>query len=694
VTSFSLGLSPFLPQAAIVALVVAGIAVALLGLLARRPGALIRTLGIAIMLFALADPSFVREDRQGLKDVVAVVIDRSESQSIGERKVQTDAAAAEIGKRLAGLGNVETRIIEAGAHATDNRGTRLFEALSAGLADVPPERVGAVIMVTDGVVHDIPTSPEALGFRAPLHVLVTGHEGERDRRIELVEAPRFGIVGKTQKIVARVLDTGASSEPVIVRARRDGADLATLEAIPGVPLSVEVPVDHAGPNVVELEVAGLPDELTLVNNKAVVTIEGVRDKLKVLLVSGEPNADERTWRNLLKSDPNVDLVHFTILRPPDKQDGTPINELALIAFPTNDLFGKKIADFDLIIFDRYSDQTILPPLYFDNIVRYVRKGGALLIGAGPDFAGSQGLFSSPLETLTPAKPDGRVIEVPFRPIVTDEGAKHPVTRDLSGAEAPAAQWGRWFRQVGASLVKGTPVMAGQANAPLLILSREDKGRVALLLSDQIWLWARGYEGGGPYVELLRRLAHWLMKEPDLEEEALRASVRGREIAIERQSVKSETSTVTVTSPTGAHDTVTLTTAAPGLSRAIYPAGELGLYRLTDGALSVLANVGPENPIEFQDVLSTLDKLKPLAVATGGGARRLAGAGGAIVLPRLAAMYDSPVYSGDDFIAVRRTQASELRGIGVLPMAIGFLGLALLLGGILVGWLVEGRRFRG
>ena len=264
---------------------------------------------------------------------------------------------------------------------------------------------GGAILVTDGEVDDIPKSADELGFKAPLHAFITGHEGERDRRIELVEAPRFGIVGKDQTISLRVLDTQDHGEPVTIIVRRDGNEIATSTTHAGELVKVPVRVEHGGPNVVELEVPTLPDELTALNNKAVVTIDGVRDQLKVLLVSGEPHAGERTWRNLLKSDANVDLVHFTILRPPDKQDGTPINELSLIAFPTADLFGRKINDFDLIIFDRYSNQTVLPSIYFDNIVRYVRDGGALLdrrrtgffdarrallFAARTDFAGTAG----------------------------------------------------------------------------------------------------------------------------------------------------------------------------------------------------------------------------------------------------------------------------------------------------------------
>ena len=557
---------------------------------------------------------------------------------------------------------------------------------------MPPERVGGAILVTDGIVHDIPAHAEALGFKAPLHVFVTGHPGERDRRIELIEAPRFGIVGKDQTVTLRVLDTDDRGEPVEIVVRRDGAEIATLRARPGQIVKAPVHIEHGGPNVVEFEVPTIPGELTALNNKAVMTIEGVRDKLKVLLVSGEPHAGERAWRNLLKSDPNVDLVHFTILRPPEKQDGTPINELSLIAFPTADLFGRKINDFDLIVFDRYSNQTILPTVYFQNIVRYVRDGGALLLAAGPDFSGPDGLFFSPLGQIAPVRPDGRLIERPFRAEISDEGKKHPVTRDLPGSDQSPPAWSEWFRQVSGERIRGTPVMTGADKRPLLVLSREQKGRVALLLTDQMWLWARGFEGGGPQVDLLRRLGHWLMKEPELEEEALRATAKGKDILVERQTLADAAKPVTVTAPSGAVQRVDLGGAEPGLWRAHVEASELGLYRLTDGEMSALVNVGPENPREYQEVVSTADKLAPLAKETGGTVRRIGtGSGADVALPRFVSMRDSPVYGGSDYVGLKRTGASVVTGVGVAPLAIGFAGLLALLGSIVAGWVAEGRR---
>ena len=690
-TDFHLSFAPLLPDGTLLALGLLAAIVVALGVWRRRRGALLRGLGLALLLAALGDPSLVRESRNPLKDVVAVVLDRSASQSIGERTAQTNAAREEIAKRLAALGNIETRFVDASADDPNNEGTRLFSALNATLSDVPPDRVAGAIMVTDGDVDDIPKSADALGFKAPLQVFVTGHAGERDRRIELVEAPRFGIVGKDLTITARVLDTDDRGEPVLVIVRRDGVEVERLNARPGQLIKAPVRIEHGGPNVVELEVPPLAGELTALNNKAVVTVDGVRDKLKVLLVSGEPNPGERTWRNLLKSDPNVDLVHFTILRPPEKQDSTPINELSLIAFPTADLFGRKIKDFDLIIFDRYSNQTILPSVYFENIVRYVRNGGALLLGAGPDFSGPDGLYYSPLGQISPVRPNGKTSETPFRPVVSELGKKDPVTRDLAGADQTPPGWSPWFRQIEASVTSGVSVLNGENNLPLLVLSHQEKGRVAVLLSDQIWLWARGYEGGGPYLDLLRRLAHWLMKEPDLEEEALRATAHGSDMEVERQTLKDTVKPVTVTAPSGSTQTVTLSQEKPGLWSAHIAEKEFGLYHLSDGGLTALVNVGPENPREFQDVVSTTDKLRPIAEATGGTVRRIsAGPENAINIPRFVAMHDSPVYGGSDYIGFKRTGASVVTGVGVAPLAIGFLGLLVLLASVIGGWLWEGR----
>jgi hypothetical protein len=695
---FGLTFAPLAPPWLLMIFAVLALAAVAAGLILRRRGALFRAGVFLVLLGALSGPSLVEQEREPLRDVVAVVLDRSASQDFDQRRAQTDAARDALDKALQGLGGVDVRFIDAGDAREgngDGDGTRLFSALANGLADVPSERLGGVIMVTDGIVHDIPPSLAAANLKAPLHVLVTGHEGERDRRMVLVEAPRFGLIGKDVAFTVKVEEANGPGEPVPVTVSRDGAVLTRILARPGQEVKIPVRLEHGGKNVLEFDAEPMPDELTLVNNKAAATVEGVRDHLKILLVSGEPNPGERAWRNLLKSDANVELVHFTILRPPEKQDGTPIRELALIAFPTAELFGRKIVDFDLIVFDRYSNMGLLPPAYFDNIVKYVRDGGALAIVAGPNFSEPDGLYYTPIGKVIPARPTGEVTVKPFRAALSSAGTRHPVTRGLPGSASNPPAWSQWFRQEQAVAARGAAVLSGADGGPLLVLSREGKGRVGLLLTDQTWLWARGFEGGGPYDDLMRRMSHWLMKEPELEEEALRATAKGRDVTVERQSLSDQGAqaqgSVHVVAPSGKAQDLPLATAEPGLFRARISAGELGLYRLKQGDLTALVTVGPENPLEYREVVSTTEKLRPLAEASGGSVRRIGGEVAAIALPRLVAMRDSPIYAGSDYIGVRRTESSVARGLKVTPLAVGFFGLLALLGALIAAWAWEGRR---
>jgi len=687
--NFGIAFAPLVPAYVLWAAVVVAIAVAALLIFARSRGALVRATALALLVLALANPSFTREDREPLTSVAAVVIDKSPSQSFGDRAQQTETARAQLTERLARIPGLEVRMVEAGQSDGETDGTRLFSALGSALADVPSDRVAGAIIVTDGRVHDVPAEAAALGFAAPVHALITGRKDEKDRRVVLVTAPRFGIVGQSQTVTFRVEDQGAPAGAAQVTIRRDGETLGTRSVAVGQPVQVDIPIPHAGQNIVEIEASALPDELTPVNNRAVVSIDGVRDKLRVLLVSGEPHAGERTWRNLLKSDASVDLVHFTILRPPEKQDGTPINELSLIAFPTRELFQQKIGEFHLIIFDRYARQGVLPIIYFDNIARYVRDGGAVLIAAGPDYASPTSLWRTPLDVILPAEPSGQVTEGAFRARLSDIGKRHPVTRDLEGANSNPPHWSRWFRLVDTKNAQGQTVMQGADDKPLLVLSREGEGRVALLLSDHIWLWARGYEGGGPHHDLLRRLSHWLMKQPDLEEEALRLVSHGRELAIERQSMADSIGEVTVTAPSGGTTKLTLQAAQPGLWRGTLPVSELGLWRATDGKLTTLVNIGPANPREFAEVTSTAEVLAPLVSATGGDARRLTEISG-VTLPRILPVRSTSTFRGDDWIGLKMREASVVRGIGVLPVFAGFIGLLLLIGSLAATWAREGR----
>jgi hypothetical protein len=708
-SSWSIDFSPMVPAPLFWAGAAVAVVLVVLLLVRRSRGALLRALSLAALLLALSNPTLRQEERESLANIAIVVLDESTSQTIAGRPDQTAAIRRELETRLAALGNLQVRWVTSSKPTGEAAaGTNLFTDLNSALANTPPDRLAGVILVTDGQVHDIPKSPQTLGFDAPVHALLTGQPDEFDRRIEVLKAPRYGIVGSTRDIEARVVETGRkgrAGDRVTLKIRREGRPDETRSTVIGRTVPIQMPFPHAGQNIVEIELETAPGELTPANNRVVVAAEGVRENLRVLLVSGEPHAGERVWRNLLKSDAAVDLVHFTILRPPQKQDGTPIHQLSLIAFPTRELFSEKIKDFDLIIFDRYQHRDILQLLYYENIARYVEQGGALLVAAGDDFAGQMSLSRTPLSVVLPATPTGRLLEQPYKARLSGDGIKHPVTRGLPGTDGaePGKEptWGRWFRQVDVVPTRGRTVMSGAENRPLLVLDRKGRGRVALMLSDHAWLWARGYEGGGPHTDLLRRLSHWLMKEPDLEEERLIASAKGLKLTIERRSMEETVPPVQVSAPGGESSELTLEKAGPGAWRSTVDVKVPGLYKVqtqaATGQLHAVAHAGVEDAREMSEVTATDEKLKPLVEATGGGTFWTRGGGllssvsaSSVELPRISMLANARVLAGSGWLGLKDREAYVTRGVKLIPMFTGFLALAALLALLALTWWREGR----
>jgi hypothetical protein len=684
----TLDFAPLLPFYALVALALGAVLVAAGLIVQGARGRILRVAALAAVLMALVNPVLYQEEREPLQSVVSVVVDRSQSQNSLERTEQTNETLRQLTERLERQSRFDVRVVES---RTDENGevpsTRLFEALSSSIQDVPTSRFAGAILITDGQVHDIPDNAAALGFDAPIHALVTGHPDEVDRRIQLIETPRFGIVGEEQTVRYRVIDDGQpSSEPASISVRLNGEDIASGRVTVGNEERLSFEVPRGGKNILEFEVGVLDDEITPANNRAVMELEGIRENLRVLLVSGEPHSGERAWRNLLKSDASVDLVHFTILRPPEKQDGTPINELSLIAFQTRELFVEKINEFDLIVFDRYQRRGVLPVLYYDYIAQYVEAGGALLIAAGPEHAGSQSIATTPLAPVLPAMPTGEVNDVGFFPRLSEDGRKHPVTRDLPGSEQEPPSWGRWFRAVEVDAPQGNTVLDGPDGSPLLVLDRTGEGRVAMLLSDHGWLWARGFEGGGPHVDLYRRVAHWLMKEPSLEEEALTARARGRTLIVERQTMGDEPGPASVTTPAGEVIDLALSQAEEGLFRAELETEEVGLFEVANGDLTALAHIGAIDAPEFRATVSTEGLLQPIARETGGSVTRVSGNELPTILPVRGAVRDT----GSGRMPLRVTDETVLIGVNRIPLFSGFLGLALLLLALGSTWYREGR----
>jgi len=696
VSAVSVVFDPLLPWWMLAALGGIGLALVVLSLRAGARGALLRLGAIVVVLAALANPALIEEQRKPIADVALIVIDDSDSMAIGERRAQVQAAREMLKRRLGQQEGLEIREvvlpparIQLGSERPG--GTRLIEAMRSALVEVPPERLAGVVLLSDGQVHDVPAIESAKGLPpelggAPVHALIAGRKNERDRLIVLDQAPRFGVVGREVSVKFKIEDPSGGTAPVTLSV--GGEVVRRIDVPVGKAVELPITVGNPGANVVELEVAAGPSELTLDNNRALFTINGVRDRLRVLLVSGEPYQGERAWRNLLKSDPAVDLVHFTILRTPQKDDFTPVRELSLIVFPMKELFEQKLKEFDLIIFDRYETGSLITREYFRNIAEYVKAGGALLVSVGPVFATQRSLYRTPLGAVLPAAPLGDVLETPYKPKVTEIGQRHPVTANLPQAGDPGKEpdWGRWFRLVTARTERGNAILSGAEDRPLVILDRVGDGRVAQLMSDHLWLWNRGIDGGGPQPELVRRVAHWLMKEPDLEEEALRATSVGGRIEVTRRTLATTFPQVTMTAPDGSTRTLTLNQASPGVGLAVVDVDKPGLYRFDDGTLRTVAAVGNPDPLEFSDVRATEGKLKPLVDASGGTLLWLVDTSD----PDIRSVRPGRAAGGSDWIGLRRNEGYTVAGINQIPLLPGILVALAFLLAVGSAWWREGR----
>lgn len=646
---------------------------------------------------ALLYPELIDEQYEHLPSEVAIIIDKSPSQMLDGRADDTDAAYKALHERLSALGGVKIRTVTAGDGDNENGdGTRLFSALDTVLSDVPRERLGAVIFLTDGQVHDVPENvSDRLGENVPLHVILSGDAEETDRRIEIEQAPRFGLVGESRTIRFRVMDDGRDtdgSETVRVKLRNGTETLAEQTVRVGETAEMKLDIAHSGDNMFEITAEGLDGELTELNNRIVTNIEGIRERLNVLLVSGSPHAGMPHLRRSLKSDPDTDLVHFTIMRPPDKEDYALLRDRSLTPLPTHELFHKKLGDFDLVIFDQYEYRALLPGSYFNNIVRYTQEGGALMVINGEEYNKFTSIYQTPLQSILSATPAGfrsrgngeeaekeaetenrpaavrqKSPMIPYHPEITDAGRRHPVTRGLdgkTGADGEGKPWGRWYHIADSAAERGHVVMEGREGKPLLILDRQEEGRVAMLQSGNAWLWARNYEQGGPYADLMRRSMQWLIKNPDMEEEALRLDKSGDDrIIVERQSMTDVENPVHITTPSGQRITVMPEDTGNGIWRAEIEASEYGIYRAEqqdDKNYSAVLSRGFANPAEYREALSTAHILEPAVTDTGGTVVRMKNGSGNISVPDPVMRADGEAMNEPDKLGIRQSGTSVLK----------------------------------
>ncbi|MGF1606640.1 MAG: hypothetical protein ACFB22_09910 [Rhodothalassiaceae bacterium] len=678
-----LGLDPLVPLWALAVIALIALAPVVFALARGARGAWVRMALALALIGVLAGPVLVREDLAALKNVVLLVEDHSRSMDLPDRAAQAEQAGAAVAQALAAQPDIDVDRLSLGQ---SREGTALFGPLSAALAELDPRRLAGVVILSDGQIHDDPDQINAVP--APVHGLIAGDRGLPDRMLATVTAPSYGVVDRPTEYVVRVVDNQVTAErSAEVTIKLDGETVLQRRVLPGRDVSLPVTPERRGPMVVEIEVSPAPGERFTGNNRVVHRLNAVRDRLKVLLISGEPHAGERVWRQALKADPSVDLVHFTILRLPQSQDQTPENELSLIPFPRDELFRDRLDQFDLVIFDRYTLRGVLTRTHLANLASFVVEGGAMLVSTGPEFAQPFSLFRTPLGQIMPAEPLGNEVRQGFQPRLSEIGLRHPVTAPFA---QEAGQWGRWFRLIDAQVREGQILLTGPAERPLLVLSRVGEGRVAQILSDQIWLWARGIEGGGPHQAILRRTVHWLMKEPDLEEEALRATADGESaLTVERRSLSDAPVEVSVEGPLGTAQApqrrdVRLSQQAPGVRSGQVQVAAPGLYRVSDGTQVALVSVGDTGQ-EMKALVPRGDVLEPLVAQSGGGLFWLQDG-----VPDLRRVSGRGAKAGRDWYGIRRDAATQTVAVTQTPLLPPAAALALLAALLVLAWLRESR----
>jgi len=659
------------------------------GVILRAPSTWSRVMFLAIGFIALLNPTVIRQERAYLSDVVAVLVDESLSQSATGRLAQVGGVSEGLQQSLLEEDDLDVRLsIIRDLDRED--GTFIAGALSEMFSDVPTDRIAGAFVITDGQIHDDPSDFMHIDY--PVNFLLTGDPEKNDRHLVIEEAPSYAIVGDETIIRVRVAGDAKAGAIVPVTVSINGQRVSESNAPSDTPIEIPIIFDKEGVSAVELQIDEGEQELTLENNRVLLAINAVRSRLSVMLVSGAPGPGLRSVRNLLKADPAVDLVHFTVLRPPNKQDLTPVDELSLIPFPSDELFSVRLREFDLIIFDRYHRRGIFPASYLNNIADYVVDGGAILDIAGPSFVTPLSLAASPLGKILPARPTGEVFEQAFAPTVSERGNRHPVTNNLKnlGETAANSTWGRWFRLFDSEVDRGEVLLTGVGDRPLLVLDRIGEGRVAQLLSDHSWLWARGYEGGGPQQVLMRRLVHWLMKQPDLEENSLAVEVDNKKLKLVRRSLDGVTGPVTMIGPDGVSQEISLAADKPGLDTAIKDVSEAGIYRLEHDDFQTIAIVGETKVRELADVRATQNFVEPLA-AVSGGAVTWFEAGG---LPSIIRGSRSKISDLESSVGLIRNDQYEVTGLNKVAVLPGFALLCILLMSAIWSWRQEGQKVAG
>ena len=379
------------------------IAVIFFSLFFKIKNLFIRLISFIILIIIILNPVRNSSNKEYHKDLAIVVSDLTNSILETNKDKDVKAAQETLYDQLKKIQNLEIINIEINNNSEKNNNeTFLFKEIDKKINNFSSDRLSSVFIITDGQIHDF-NNYKSYFDSIPIHFLLVGSKNEKDRFSKVSNMPNYVLIGNKLKFDLQVIDN-FNNKKIKTDFFIDSKLISSQYLVPNISNNITLPLNHVGKNILEIKTEVSSSEITNINNSQTFEINGVHDRLRVMLISGEPNMGLRNLRNILNSDPSVELIHFTILRPPSKRDLTPVKELSLIPFPTQELFAADISKFSLIIFDQYSLQGILPPKYLNNISNFVLNGGALLDIAGTKYLTPDSLVNSPIKEILPTEP--------------------------------------------------------------------------------------------------------------------------------------------------------------------------------------------------------------------------------------------------------------------------------------------------
>ena len=439
---------PIIPIYLIIILILVFIFSTIHAIVKKIDGSFLRFFLLTLLLVLVIQPIIKIENRELEKDIITILIDKTASQKITNRIKDVDEVynklLSKIGK-LEGIdilkisvddqsirtsfGSIkeinseqseEEKIIR---NVEDLNSSKLISILKNHINKYPSKKISTIFMITDGQIHDLTVHSALEKIEIPIYYILAGDKKLNDIKLTLVSKPNFNYLDERTKIKFKVEDFLHNQDLVELTVQNSFMPEIKKKIKVGIVNDIEFDLPKIGQNFFKLSVEKKENEISILNNSEIIKIDGIRKKLRVLLISGNPYMGTRVWRNFLKSDPSVELIHMTVLRPPEKNDNTPFNELSLIPFPIKELFENKLSKFELIIFDNFKGRNVLSPLYLQNLKRFVNNGGALLEIAGPAYNSKYSLFRTEIGSILPGVPSGKVIRKEFKPKLTEIGKK-------------------------------------------------------------------------------------------------------------------------------------------------------------------------------------------------------------------------------------------------------------------------------